>query len=160
MVRYVANQVSSGCTRMADWGIIVTVLGCSGCRLSPVAQVDPSDDEIERFVVQRYAYDPARNERRHMVTAAFDNSREYEAAIEAGTNDLQRRRKSGEDIDPREHISGTVREPGYHRKQRAGRLIQHAIERGARLDEKTWHRLTNDLPPNITIMRFKADQDT
>lgn len=88
-----------------------------GAQTVPVAQVDPSDDEIERFVVQVYAYDPARNERPHVVTAAFDNSREYEAAIEAGATDLRRRRESGEDIDPREHISGTVREAGYHRKQ-------------------------------------------
>ena len=99
-----------------------------------MAQVDPSDDEIDRFVVHRYAYDPARHGRRHVVTAAFDHSREFEATIEAETTELRRRRQSGEDVDPQEQISGIVREPGYHRKQRAGRLIEHALKHGARLD--------------------------
>lgn len=81
-----------------------------------MAEVAHSNDEVERFVVRRYAYDPARRERRHTVVAAFDNSLEFEAAIDAAASDLRRRRESGEEVDPREHISGVVWEPGYHRK--------------------------------------------
>lgn len=131
-----------------------------GTQTVAVAQVDPRDDKIERFVVHRYAYDPARHERRHMVTAAFDNSAEFEAAIEAETTELRRRRQSGEDVDPQEQISGTVWEPGYHRQHRAGRLAEHAIEHGASPDEKTWNRLTNDLPSNMAVMRFESEPDT
>ena len=124
-----------------------------------MAQVDPNDDEIERFVVRRYAYDPARRERRHIVAAAFDNSLEFEAAIDAVAADLRRRRESGEDVDPREHVSGTVLEPGYHRKQQGGRIIKHAIERGASLEAETWDRLANDLPPGMAVMRSESDPD-
>ncbi|MEO8850264.1 MAG: hypothetical protein ABI360_00900 [Allobranchiibius sp.] len=124
-----------------------------------MAQVDPGDDEIERFVVHRYAYDPARHERRHMIMAAFDNSGEFDAAIGAETTELRRRRGAGEGVDPKAHISGTVWEPGYHRKQKAGRLIGHAIEHGARLDEKTWIRLTDGLPSNMAVMSFEPEAD-
>jgi hypothetical protein len=33
-------------------------------------------------VVRHYRFDPARRERRHVVVAAFDNKREFEAPIE------------------------------------------------------------------------------
>ncbi len=118
-----------------------------------MAQVDPDDDEIERFVVRRYAYDPARRERRNMIVAAFDNSLEFEAAIHAAAANLRRRRESGEDVDSREHVSGIVLEPGDHRKQQAGRTIK----RGATLDAETWDRLGNDLPSGMGVVRFESD---
>jgi len=122
-----------------------------------MAQVDPYDDEIERFVVHRYAYDPARRERRNMIVAAFDNSLEFEAAIHAAAANLRRRRESGEDVDSQEHVSGIVLKPGYHRKQQGGRIIKRAIERGATLDAETWDRLGNDLPPGMAVVRFESD---
>jgi len=106
--------------------------------------------------VRRYAYDPARRERRHIVAAAFDNSLEFEAAIDAVAANLRRRRESGEDVDPREHVSGTVLEPGYHRKQQGGRIIKHAIERGASLDAETWDRLANG-PSSSPAERWSCD---
>ena len=90
----------------------------------PVAEVDPDDDRITRYVVHRYVYDPARQERRHVFVTAFDNSREFEAQIDVLTADLRRRRQSGDDVDPREHVRGTILEPGYHRKQRNGRPVR------------------------------------
>jgi hypothetical protein len=43
-----------------------------------MAQVDPADDSIKRFIVRHYRYDPERRERRHVVVAAFDNEPEYQ----------------------------------------------------------------------------------
>ena len=128
-------------------------------RLSLVAQVDPYDDEIEKFVVHRYAYDPARRQRRHMVVAAFDNPSEFEATIDVLSDELRQRQASGEDVDPRDYISGVVLEPMHHRKQRAVRIITRAIEHGATLDAKTWEHLLNDLPPNMAVMRFESDPE-
>jgi len=122
-----------------------------------MAQVDPYDDEIERFVVHRYAYDPARRERRNMIVAAFDNSLEFEAAIHAAAANLRRRRGSGEDVDSREHVSGVVLRPGDHRQQQVGRIIKRAIKRGATLDAGTWDRLADDLPPGMAVVRFESD---
>ncbi len=121
-----------------------------------MAQVDPDDDEIERFVVRRYAYDPARRERRNMIVAAFDNSLEFEAAIHAAAANLRRRRESGEDVDSRERVSGVVLRPGDHRKQQGGRNIKRAIKRGATLDAATWDRLGNDLPPGMGVVQLRV----
>ncbi len=91
-----------------------------------------------------------------MIVAAFDNSLEFEAAIDAAAVDLRRRRESGEAVDTREDVSGIVLEPGYRRKQQGGRIIKRAIERGATLDAETWDRLANDLPPGMAVMRFES----
>ena len=123
----------------------------------PMAQVDPDDDGIERFVVHRYAYDPERRQRRHIVVVAFDNPLEFETAINAIAADLRRRRGAGEDVDPGEHIGGTVLEPGHHRKQQGGRMIRHAIEHGVSLDAATWDRLASDLPSGTVVMRFESN---
>jgi hypothetical protein len=124
-----------------------------------VAEVDPADDGIKRYVVRRYVYDPARRERRHVFVTAFDNSREFEAQIDVLNGDLRRRRQSGDDVDPQEYFSGTILEPGYCRKQRNGRIIKRAIARGGAIDTEAWHRLANDLPPGMAVMRFESNRD-
>lgn len=85
----------------------------------PVATVDPDNDDIRRYVVRRYAYDPTRHERRHQVIAAFDNKREFLRSIKSLTADLQRRRSAGESVDPREHFTGVTFEAGDRRRQQA-----------------------------------------
>jgi hypothetical protein len=126
----------------------------------PVAEVDPADDRITRYVVHRYVYDPTRRERRHVLVAAYDNSREFGAKIDALATDLRQRRQTGDDdVDPREHVSGTVLEPGYHRKQRNGRIIKRAIAHAVAMDIETWRRLTDDLPPGMAVMRFESNPD-
>src|SRR5260221_13644696 len=45
--------------------------------------------------------------------------------------DLHRHRKAGQDVDPAERVSGTVREPGYGRRAANGRLVWSAVRRGA-----------------------------
>jgi hypothetical protein len=94
-----------------------------------MAVVDPDDDGIRRYVVQRYAYDEARHERRHQVVAAFDNEAECLAHFESLNDEVKQRRASGEHVDPREYVSGTVLEAGHARMQRNARVIRNAIER-------------------------------
>jgi len=86
-----------------------------------VPPVDPGDDVVTRFVVRRYAYDPARDERRHQVVAAFDNEREFMGLMRLLQDELDRRRAAGDPVDPREHLTGIILEPGYHRRQRERR---------------------------------------
>jgi hypothetical protein len=114
-----------------------------------MAAVDPDDDSIRRYVVRHYRYDPDRHERRHVVVAAFDRQSEFKAYLEATAATLGARRENGEDVDPREHVSGVVYEPGYHRLQANGRLLRRAIDRGA--VPSNWRDL--DLPPNVSIIR-------
>jgi hypothetical protein len=95
-----------------------------------VARVDPADDTIERFIVRHYRYDPQRRERRHVVVAVFDNEREYQACMQSVQAEIRRRREAGELVDPREHVSGTVHEPGYLRRAANGHLVMRAIRHG------------------------------
>jgi hypothetical protein len=75
--------------------------------------VDPDDDSICRWVVWHYRYDPDRSERRNVVVAAFDNRHEFDADIEKRAARLRACKERGEDVDPAEHISGLMQEPGY-----------------------------------------------
>jgi hypothetical protein len=102
--------------------------GLAYCR--SMARVDPGDDSIERFIVRHYRYDPQRRERRHVVVAAFDNEREFSGCIEDVQAEIRRRREAGEPVDPHEHASGTVHEPGYLRRAANGHLITRAIRHG------------------------------
>jgi hypothetical protein len=122
-----------------------------------VARTDPDDDTLLRYVVRRYSYDPARHERRHQVVAAFDNEREFNALIDSLARGLRDGRATSEPVDPQEHITGVVLEPGYSRRQADGRLLRRAVERGAVTDELL-ARL--DLPANVGSVRaVKDDED-
>lgn len=94
-----------------------------------MAAVPYDDDEIRRFVVHHYAFDPARNERRNMVVAVVDNVVEFEATCQRLREELQRRRASG-DADPREHLTGLVMEPGHLARAAEGHLLRRAVEHG------------------------------
>lgn len=95
----------------------------------PVAQVDPEDDSIRRFVVQHYRYDPERHERRHVVVAAFDSKREYRRVLEATAAEVLRGKDAGA-AEAEEYVSGVVREPGDRRRQQNARLIARAAVHG------------------------------
>jgi hypothetical protein len=95
-----------------------------------VARVDPDDDDLRRYIVHHYRYDPERHERRHVVVAAFDSRREYNACFQAASAELERRKATGEQVDPSEHVSGTVHEPGYRRRAANGRLVMRALGHG------------------------------
>jgi len=119
-----------------------------------VAQVDPKDDTIRRFVARHYRYDPARRERRHVVVAAFDNEPEFLACIGRVRAEIGQRRQRGQDVDAREHASGVVYEPGYLRRAANGHLVSRAFKRGIaglRFEEL-------ELPSNMAVFRSEQSR--
>jgi hypothetical protein len=114
-----------------------------------VARVDPGDDDIKRFIVRHYRYDPQRRERRHVVVAAFDNVQEYRACMEGVRDQIKGRRERSEPVDPGEHASGTVHEPGYLRRAANGHLVRRAIRHGA---TGSWIAQL-ELPSNMSVVR-------
>lgn len=112
-------------------------------------RVDPEDDSIERFIVRHYRYDPQRRERRHVVVAAFDNEPEYDACMASVQAEIKARRVRGEPVDPGEHASGIVHEPGYLRRAANGHLLSRAIRRGA---AGSWIGHL-ELPSNMSVLR-------
>jgi hypothetical protein len=118
-----------------------------------VAKVDPADDGALRYIVRHYRYDPARHERRHVDVAAFDNKREYRACMAEVQEEIERRGRDGERVDPRERVSGVVQEPGYLRRAANGRLLGRAIAHGVAprwLDEL-------ELPGNVSFARAERE---
>jgi len=126
---------------------------CPRCDNRPVARVDPADDSVRRYIVQHYRYDPDRRQRRNVVVAAFDSRREFEACFRATSEHLEGRRAAGDDVDPREHVSGTVREPGGDKRAADGRLLMRAARRGVPLGP--WADEL-ELPSNIGIFRSES----
>src|ERR1700678_3332648 len=117
-----------------------------------MAEVDPEDDSIRRFIVRHYRYDPERHERRHVVVAAFDHERELWARMEEIAAEIRRRREAGEHVDRGEHASGSTHEPGYLRKAAHGHLVSRAISHGVfplRLQE-------GELPSNMAVSRSES----
>lgn len=82
-----------------------------------MAQVDPDDDAIDRWVVFRYRFDPALRHRRHVIIAAFDNEAEFLAAADA-EGCLVRDEIAHGFADAREHVTGMRYRPGHHERQR------------------------------------------
>ena len=119
-----------------------------------MAQVDPEDDSILRFIVRHYRYDSQRRERRHVIVAAFDNEAEFEARLQSEAAEIQRRRDNGETVDRREHASGSVYEPGYLRRAANGHLLSRAIARG--VSPPGLERL--ELPSNMSYVTAVRDE--
>jgi hypothetical protein len=85
-----------------------------------VPEVEPDDDDVQRYIVYHYRYDDERHERRNVVVAAYDNESEFLARIDALNDELRARAARGEG-DPRETVSGAVLGPGYRRQALAQR---------------------------------------
>jgi hypothetical protein len=81
-----------------------------GAYARSVARVDPDDDEVLRFVVRHYRYDPDRGERRHVEVAAFDTDLEFRTCTDTVRAEIEGRKSRGQPVDPREHASGAVLE--------------------------------------------------
>ena len=112
-----------------------------------MATVDPNDDNIKRYVVRSYVYDPERRERRHQVVAAFDNEQEFIALINAQKEEIESRRSVGVGVSPLDYYSGVALEPGYRRHMARQRLVYKAIARSVNLPEATLERV--DWHPDI-----------
>jgi hypothetical protein len=118
-----------------------------------VARVDPEDDDVLRFIVHHYRYDPERHERRHLVVAAFDNEQEFLICIGAVRAEIEQRKRRGEPVDPREHASGAVHEAGYRHRAANGHLVMRALRSGVKpgpwLDQL-------ELPSNVSVDRAEG----
>jgi hypothetical protein len=114
-----------------------------------MARVDPGDDSIQRFIVRHYRYDLQRRERRHVVVAAFDNEPEFRACMDSVRDEIKARRERGEPVDPGEHASGVVHEPGYLRRAANGHLVIRAMRHGA---TGSWIGQL-ELPSNMSVVR-------
>jgi hypothetical protein len=114
-----------------------------------VARVDPDDDTIERFIVRHYRYDPQRRERRHVVVAAFDNEREFQACMDGVQAEIKHRREAGEPVERSEHASGVLHEVGYLRRAANGHLVTRAIRHGV---AGRWIEEL-ELPSNMSVAR-------
>jgi hypothetical protein len=84
-----------------------------------------------------------------VVVAAFDNEREFRACMEGVQAEIRRRREAGEPVDPGEHVSGVVHEPGYLRRAANGHLVMRAIRHGV---AGRWIEEL-ELPSNVGVVR-------
>lgn len=119
-----------------------------------MGKVDVDDDGIRRFVVRHYRYDPARRERRHVVVAAFDNRREFNACLASVDAEIRKRRAAGERVETTEHASGIVREPGADRLAANGHVLRRAVEHG--VDPRPWLD-EMELPRNMALLSSDDD---
>ena len=96
-----------------------------------MADVDPTDDSIWRWVLSQYRFDPERNERRYVTVAVFDNQAEFDRAFLAYAETVRSEVAAGS-RSPGEGgpITGTVMEPGYRAEQARRHNIRRAIEHG------------------------------
>jgi hypothetical protein len=120
-----------------------------------MAVVDPNDDAIRRHVVYHYRYDPERHERRNLVVAAFDNSREFNAFMSKLTADLEHRRREDLTFDHRETVSGMTLEPGHLARAANGHLITKMARHGV-WDPELVSGL--EVPENVAIMSVDLDR--
>ena len=114
-----------------------------------MAEVDPDDDAITRYVVRHYRFDPERHERRHVVVAAYDNEREMRRQIERIGAELARWRDAGEPVDRREHASGGVVRPGDRERAATGHAVRRAIAHGVSPRSLLVNR---ELPRNMAVL--------
>jgi hypothetical protein len=99
-----------------------------------VVKVDPTDDTIDRWIVQWYRFDPERHERRHTIVAAFDNAAEMEAEMSRLTQQLRDRKRAGMSEDV-ESISGAHHQVGYTDEMAARRQAWAVLRRLRRLPQ-------------------------
>lgn len=115
-----------------------------------MSTVDPQDDSIKRWVIHHYRYDQHRRERRHVLVSAFDNEREFEDCIRelSGEVESQKRAERG---DQREHVTGTIWEPGHLARAATGHMVRRAIEHGA---DPSRLLASGELPGNMAFLQF------
>lgn len=106
-----------------------------------MAQVDPDDDSVRRFIVYRYQFVPERRQHRNVAVAAFDNKAECMAFLEQ-QNVLLHEQKAEGLAEHVERLNDMVKEPGYARRQQNSRaLFRHGV----------WSGDPNDLPSNVAV---------
>jgi hypothetical protein len=121
-----------------------------------MAEVDAEDDSITRYVARHYRFDPERRERRHVVVGVYDNEREWRNRLDAITADIARRRSAGEDVDRREHSSGTLVRPGDREHAATAHLVRRAMEHGVHPADILRER---ELPSSMVVFDVEDSAD-
>ncbi len=112
-----------------------------------MGQVDPGDDTIWRWVMHHYRFDPAHNQRRNVVVAAYDNAAEFEEELDRYSNRVRAEISAGTRSD-REHVSGMATHPGYRAEQARAHAVRRAMKHSVGL-----RPLLSDgpLPSNMAV---------
>lgn len=118
-----------------------------------MAEVDPADDTISRWVIHHYMFDPQRNQRRNVLVGAYDNEAEFQAALQDRTDRL-RAETASDGRDTAERVSGVVWPPGHHAMQARGRLLSQATAHGV---DPRRVPLDGPLPSNVSFFGWDAD---
>lgn len=121
-----------------------------------MAEVDPNDDSIWRWVLHHYRYDSERRERRNVVVAAYSNEAEFDDALATYGRRIHDEITAGY-RDRKEHVGGVIWHPGHHAEQAYGRTVRKATQRGA---DPRGLPLKGKLPSNIGIFGWDADGAT
>lgn len=90
-----------------------------------MAEVDPFNDEIVRYVIRRHKYDPETNHFRWFYEIAFDNKREFERKFDELGDELDARKLSTQ-AHFKEEISGQKLEVAYFQNSQVRREARHA----------------------------------
>lgn len=121
--------------------------------MSRLAEVDPSDDAIWRWVLHHYRFDPERRQRRNVVVAAYDNEAEFEAALATHRQRIHAEVDAGA-RDDSEHVVDVVWPPGDHDAQVRGRTVRKATVRGV---DPRRVPLDGPLPRNKVVFGWDSD---
>jgi hypothetical protein len=93
-----------------------------------MAEVDPFDDSVVRYVIKRHKYDPKTKHYRWFYQCAYDNETEYRKAFNEIGDALEELRLRGE-VQHKDQIAGVRLEIGYFtnsKRRREARDIQGA----------------------------------
>lgn len=92
-----------------------------------MAQIDPFDDSVLRYVIRRHQYDPETKHFRWFYESAFDNKREYKRKLLKAFEELEARQVKGE-AHHKEQLTGVVLQIGNFRNSKSNR--QERAEEG------------------------------
>lgn len=115
-----------------------------------MTQVDPFDDSKVRYVIRKHKFDPGTKHFRWIIETAFDDKKEFEAAIDQAFQELELRRQSGE-AHVKEQVSGMKLDIGHFKNSQRRRLLRQ--EQGAFLPDNLITRIRTTLP--ILKRRFR-----
>jgi hypothetical protein len=94
-----------------------------------MAQIDPDDDNLDRFVVWHYHFVEKQGERKLEAICAFSTRSEAEEEFRSSSDKLIKRQAAGLS-DPREYFTLTYRRPGYKIDARNSRLVVRKMRSG------------------------------
>jgi hypothetical protein len=92
-----------------------------------MAQVDINDDNIDKFIVWHYRFDPSTSHFRKIPLAAFSSSREAKKLFKFESKALEKRKSAGL-ADKREYISSDQQLHGHKKRAREIRIFRKSIK--------------------------------